>query len=144
MGLTEYLTTISFIKVLILSCVCSLAFESARAEDELSVQPAPAAWSVQTEFGGFDISPDPDFTQIAGLTVRLAGYSCGGTCVTGNIQADSRDMWPIENNRFQVRTSLGIYEIVLSGIIDKAGKSACGTWSIKAAGTVCSGSWKTD
>jgi len=120
-----------------------LAAAGAHAE-EPPVQAAAPAWSVQTEFGGFDFSADPGFTRIAGLAVRFAGYSCGPVSVAGSIQAESRGMWPIEDNRFEARTNLGIYEIVLSGMIDKAGKRAHGTWIINAAGTVCSGSWNTD
>jgi len=123
--------------------MCPLVLADAHAQ-EFPVQTATPAWSVRTEFGGFDFLPDPGFTQIAGLAVRFAGYTCGGVSVAGSIQADSRNMWPIEDNRFQARTNLGIYEIVLSGTIDRDGKSAHGTWSINAAGTICSGSWNTD
>lgn len=142
--MTEYRIPVSIVKLIILSCMCTLAAASARAEDGLPAQAAVPAWSVRTEFGGFDISLDPGFSHVASLAVHLAGYSCGGVSVAGDIRADSRNAWPITDDRFQARTSLGIYEVVLSGTIDEARKSATGTWSIRAAGTACSGAWKTD
>jgi hypothetical protein len=144
MGLTGYRTPIIAVMLVILSCACPLAIADARAGNGMPLEAAAAAWSVRTEFGGFDISLDPGLTQIACLTVHLDGYSCGGVSVKGHIQADSRNMWPIAGNRFRACTSLGIYEIVITGTIDGDGKSACGTWSVGAAGTTCSGAWKTD
>ena len=144
MGLAEYRIPIIEVMLVILSCACSPAAADSRPANGMHPEDAPAAWSVRTEFGGFDISFDPGLTQVACLTVRLDGYSCGGVSVKGHIQADSRNMWPIEDNRFRACTSLGIYEIVLTGTIGGDGKSAHGTWSIGAAGTTCSGAWKTD
>lgn len=143
MGFTEYRVPIKAAKILIISCLCSLTVHGAWAEEKPPAQPA-SAWSVKTEFGGFDITLSPDAAQVSGLAVRLAGFSCGPVCVTGSMEAESRDMWPIENNCFHARTNIGIYDLVLTGTIDKTGKSACGTWSINAAGTICTGSWETD
>ncbi len=143
MGLTRYPIPVGSIELLVLSCMCPLVIADAHAE-EFPVQATVPAWSARTEFGGFDFFPDPGFTQIVGLSVHFAGYLCGGVRMTGNIRADGRNMWPIESNSFHARTNLGICEIVLSGMIDKAGKSARGTWSINASGTICSGSWETD
>ncbi len=98
--------------------------------------------SVNAEFGGFDLEISPDFSHITRVCARLEDYRCGGITVTGQIKAQSMDLWPIVNNRFDVDISIGIYKIVISGVIDGDRTGVCGTWVIQAAGTTCCGTWK--
>ncbi|HHO75265.1 MAG TPA: hypothetical protein ENN05_02415 [Deltaproteobacteria bacterium] len=76
--------------------------------------------------------------------MRLEGYRCGGITITGDIHAESRDVWPVVHNRFEIDTNLGIYQVVICGVVDDARREICGSWQIHSAGTICSGEWKSD
>jgi len=98
--------------------------------------------SVSSEFGGFDLEISPNFRQITLFSVRLEEYRCGGITVTGQINAQGMDIWPVVNNQFNVDVSLGIYKIIISGVINSDRTGVCGTWVIEATGTTCSGTWE--
>lgn len=102
----------------------------------------PSVWKADTEFGGFDLEISPDFSRVMYLSLHLEKFECGSITITGDINAESRNIWPILNNRFDINTNLGIYQIIICGVFDTSRKRLCGTWEIHSAGTTCSGMWE--
>ncbi len=109
----------------------------AAGEDKVQVR------TVQTEFGGFDLAFSPDYLRVTGLSLRLDRFPCGGTTMTGSIHAENRGLWSIENNRFEVETNLGVFQIIISGAFDDSSTDLSGTWEIHSAGATCSGAWNS-
>jgi hypothetical protein len=101
-----------------------------------------SVWKAVTEFGGFDLEISPDFSRVMYLGLHLEKFECGGITITGDINAESRNIWPIVNNQFDINTNLGIYQIIICGVFDVSRKRLCGTWEIHSGGTTCSGMWE--
>ena len=119
------------------------ALSSLDSAESLPDRGSSDAWVVETEFGGFEITFSHDFTQVIKLSLWLEQHLCGGITVSGDIQAESRNIWPIVNNQFQTDTNLGIYRISICGVFDDARSQLCGTWQIRSAGKTCAGEWKS-
>jgi len=109
----------------------------------LSDEERSVMWAVETEFGGFEIIVSPDLNRVIYLSLRLEDYQCGGITVSGDIHAESRNIWPIVNNQFEADTNLGIYQIIISGGFNGDRTKISGEWEIHAAGTACSGTWES-
>ena len=127
---------------LITLCVVLCSVSTLGSAQSLPANDRSVAWKTETEFGGFDFTLSPDLTHISHLSVRLEQYSCGGLTVTGDINSESRDIWPIVDDRFEIDTNLGVYRIIIYGVFDKARLHVHGTWQILFAGTTCSGNWR--
>lgn len=132
----------SVLSVLITLCVVLYNVSTIGSAESIPVNDRLLTWSAETEFGGFDITLSPDLTYITYLSVRLEQYRCGGLTVTGDINAESRDIWPIVDDMFEIDTNLGVYRIIICGVFDHACMHVHGTWQILFAGTTCSGDWK--
>jgi len=98
---------------------------------------------VSTDFGGFKLEMNPDFSRITCLCAQLEDYQCGGITVTGRITAQSRGLWPIINDQFEADINLGIYKLVISGVFNNDHTKIFGKWDIYAAGSMCSGTWES-
>ncbi len=131
----------SVLPVLITLCVFLCSVFTLGSAQSLPANDRSFVWKTETEFGGFDFTLGQDLTHISHLSVRLERYSCGGLTVTGDINVESRDIWPIVDDRFEIDTNLGVYRIIICGIFDNAHLHVHGTWEILFAGTTCSGNW---
>jgi len=128
--------------VLIMLSVMSFALSSHALAEPLSGKERSFSWVADTEFGGFEITVNHDFTRVITLSLWLQQHLCGGITVSGDIQAESRNIWPIVHNRFRTDTNLGIYRIIICGVFDDAHTQSSGTWEIRSGETTCSGEWK--
>jgi hypothetical protein len=128
---------------LIILTVVFSALSSPVSAESLSDKEGSVAWVVETEFGGFEITVSHDFTRVTTLSLWLEKHLCGGITVSGDIHAESRNIWPIVTNQFQTDTNLGIYRIIICGVFDDARSQLWGTWQIRSAGKTCTGEWKS-
>ena len=132
----------SVLPVLITLSVVFSAVSSQGPADYLPANDRSVTWKAVTEFGGFDITLSPDLSHITYISLRLERYRCGGLTITGDINAESRDIWPIVDNTFEIDTNLGVYRIIICGVFDDAGMQVYGAWQIHFAGKTCSGDWQ--
>ena len=139
---SEYLCITGLVRIFLACAFFILPLTAAASELSCDVKENERIFSLSTEFGSFEFRVSTDFTRVTCLAVHVEQFQCGGITLTGDIQAQSRDIWPIVNNQFETDINLGIYRVIICGVFYNAYGTVCGTWKVHSTDTTCSGVWK--
>jgi len=105
--------------------------------------PMSGDWNTDAEFGHFAFTVDPNGTEVTTAALNLAGWTCGGTTITTQLQV--LNSWSISNGEFvgdiDLDSDSNFHTITFNGSYNDTNKQFAGTWQEDSHGTICSGTW---